>query len=147
MDDVIVLMRNREDFLKLAQDLNNATNLNIEWNISNQEAIYLDLKICKGHRFRQYSTQDVEIYTKPISKFLYLHGTSSHPKHVFTGIVKGEIIRFLRNTSDHETWTRKVKMLFNMLIQRGYTKSILKNAIKDIKYENRYKYLLSLIHI
>lgn len=53
---------------------------------------------------------DVEIYTKLISQFLYLHAASSHPRHVFSVLVNGDLIRYLRNTSDQQTWIRKVSV-------------------------------------
>lgn len=79
IDDGFVVMRSKESGQALANGLNGVTNLNIEWTISNQEAIYLDIRVFKGPRFQNAKIVDVEIYTKPISKFLYLHAASSHP--------------------------------------------------------------------
>ena len=87
---------------------------------------------------------DVTVYTKPISKFLYLHGKSSHPPPLFTGIIKGEIIRFLRSTSDELTWLHKIKFLITMFIQRGYPYHAVHAAVRAIKFADRDRYLAQL---
>lgn len=140
IDDGFVVTRSKDACETLARALNEATNLDIEWTISDREAIYLDIRIFKGPRFQTSNIVDVEIYTKPISKFLYLHATSSHPKHVFSGIVKGELIRYLRNTSNR-AWIRKISGLFKMLKRRGYTNRCLNLALQSIHYKDRAKHM------
>lgn len=136
IDDGFVVILSKESGDALAKGLNEATNMNIEWNLSDQEAIHLDVRIFKGPRFHVSKILDVEIYTKPISKFLYLHAASSHPGHVFSGIVKGEVIRYLRNTSDQETWILKVSRLLTMLKIRGYSNRCLHRALQSIHFKD-----------
>ena len=66
------------------------------------------------------------MYSKPISKFLYIHASTNHPRHVLTGVVKGELIRFLRSTNNRENWAKKCSLLFKRLRNRGYSNSILR---------------------
>lgn len=55
--------------------------------------------------------------------------------------VKGELIRYLRNTSDQETWIRKVSWLFKMLKQRGYLNRCLHQALQSMYFKDRAKYM------
>lgn len=80
------------------------------------------------------------MYTKHISKFLYLHSKSNHPAHVFTGIMKGELICYLRNTSSHYEWFQKVKFLFSKLSEKGYTRKWLLEEFKYVKFKDQDKY-------
>ena len=89
VDDGLVIMRTKEAAQQLLIDLNLTSNLKITGEISNTEAIYLDIKFYKGTRFSTNNILDSVVYTKPTSKFLYLHGSSNHPRHVFEGIIKG----------------------------------------------------------
>lgn len=141
IDDGFVILRNRNAAHMLMERLNNCSNLNLTWEISDRKAVYLDLEIYKGQRFFLKNVVDLRIFTKPISKFLYLHGKSFHPVHTFTGIVKGEMIRYLRNTSDEKTWKTKVAFLFRMLAQRGYTGKYLRTAMDYVSYSDRAKFL------
>ena len=39
----------------------------------------------------------------------YLYGQSNHPSSTFKGVIKGENIRILRNTSEEETYNHTIK--------------------------------------
>lgn len=66
--------------------------------------LFLYFEVYKGPRFWSKSILDFPIYTKPIFKFLYLHGRCDHPQHTFTGFINGSTILLFCNTSDKETW-------------------------------------------
>lgn len=119
------------------KELNKCSNLEVTHIISYNNAIYLDVEIYKGPRWLKEKQLDFSVYTKPISKFLYLHIRCNHPPHVFSGIVKGQMIRFLRNTSDKQRWIGKIRFLMKMLSQRGYTGKAMKDAYKTIRFEDR----------
>lgn len=101
--------RYEEDLEKLADSINAYTPLSITWVIFEIKAIYLDLEIYERKLFRNTGTVDVAVYTKLVSKFLYLHGRSKHTPHVFTGSLKEELIRYLRSTCDKDTCNLNVK--------------------------------------
>lgn len=141
IDDGFGITRNRESPEAVLHELNECSNLNIIHQVSQHKAIYLDVEVYKGNRMKNQGIADVKIYTKPISKFLYLHAKSNHPRHVFAGIVKGEAIGFLRNTRDEKTWLQKMQKLLEMFRQRGYKANYLKETLKTIKFKDRQKYL------
>lgn len=141
IDDGFVVGRTKNTVLNLINALQSASNLNLTYEVSQVEAIYLDIKIYKGPRFNKERILDTKIYTKPMSKFLYLQGKSNHPEHVFKGIIHGEMIRYLRNTNNEDIWLKEIKNLFSRLSRRGYTAKWLRTIKTKIKFKDRYKYL------
>ena len=57
---------------------------------------FLDITIYKGLQFQVSGILDTRVYFKPTDSHELLHTSSFHPKHIFSGIVKSQIIRFHR---------------------------------------------------
>ena len=74
------------------------------WSISNERIQFLDLNIFKGDRFTETGLLDLNTHFKSTNTFQYLHFSSSHPRSVFKGLVKGEAIRFLRSNTHAPTY-------------------------------------------
>lgn len=146
VDDGLMVVRDDFPHESFMNDMNAVCDLEFTHELSQEFAIFLDLKILKGTRHHTAGKLDLEIYTKPMSKFLYLHGSSCHPRSIFIGIAKGELIRFLRNTTCEATWIDKGKFLRRMLVQRGYRRSWLRKAFNDIKFSQRASYLQPIEH-
>ena len=69
---------------------------------SNERIEFLDLNIFKGGKFNTTNHPDISTHFKTTNTFQYLHFSSSHPRSIFKGLVKGEAIRFLcSNTNAH----------------------------------------------
>lgn len=141
LDDSFVIARTREAAVSRMENLNHASNLVLKREVSCYEAIYLDFRIFKGENFRRHGIFDTGVYKKPISKFLYLHGISNHPKHTTTGIIKGEMIRYLRNTSSRRLWTFKTRFFYQKMAERYYSRSEMQEAMEYASFEERGKYL------
>lgn len=141
IDNGFVILRDKDAAQKLMRDLGNASCLSLTWELSDLDAIYLDLRIYKGHKFEEAGILDLTVHTKPISKFLYLHRQSNHAEHVTTGIIKGELIRYLRNTSSERLWTLRVVRFFRMLTHREYSGKQAREALRYVSYKDRPKYL------
>ena len=58
---------------------------------------FLDIEIFKGPDFARTGVLSTRLYQKPLNAFLYLHPSSSHPKHVFGAFI-AERIRAARTT-------------------------------------------------
>ena len=57
---------------------------------------YLDLTISLNCYTMAHHKIHYQIYQKPHHKYMYLHFSSNHPHHVFTGIIKTETTRYSR---------------------------------------------------
>ena len=74
--------------------------LKFTWSISDERIEFLDLNIFKGGRFNTTNKLDMSTHFKKTNTFQYPHFSSSHPRGVFKGLVKGEAIRFLCSNTD-----------------------------------------------
>jgi GIY-YIG catalytic domain len=61
-----------------------------------------------------------------------LHKSSFHPKHTFKGILKSQLLRFKRLSSSFENYDRTCKILFKVLQNRGYSRSLLRKMKRDM---------------
>ena len=68
--------------------------------------------------------------------FQYLERTSSHPKSVFKGLVKSEIIRHIRNTSSQRESGELLEAFKIRLRKRGYKLSEINEIIQQTAHLN-----------
>lgn len=141
IDDGFILARTTDDAIRIANLINNCSNLTITWDIHNNKAIYLDLVLYKGDRFRESGILDITTYFKPTNKLLYLPYSSCHPTHMKNGVAKGEAIRLLRNNCHKSNWISQVSFVFKGLMARGYPPKIIQYAWKSIRFDDRDKYI------
>lgn len=141
IDDGFLIIKNRPAAEHILTELNDATNLDLTYNIDNDKAVYLDLEIFKGRRYRSESRLDLKVYFKPTNKLLYLPAKSHHPQAHKLGIIKGEAIRCMRNCSDKVEWLKAMHVIFKGLLARGYSPNAISSQWKLIRYEDREKYI------
>lgn len=143
LDDGLIITRDTPTAERIVSKLSQCSNLVLTHNISEQEATYLDLDVYKGQRFRDENLVDIKVHFKKTNQFLYLPALSNHPGSHKTGVVKGEAIRCLRNTSDKANWLRALRLVFNGLRARGYNPSVIKRKWREVRYEDREKYVFN----
>ena len=128
-----------EDFLHRLNSCH--PTIHFTWTISSEGVDFLDTRIYKGSRFQQTGTLDIQTFFKPTNTFQYLHFSSSHPKGVFKGLVRGEANRFLRSNSSQETYERTLSTFRHHLLCRGYPKGFVDLFLSTIPYSQRNLYL------
>ena len=141
IDDGLLMVKTLEKANQVMTRLNQASNLSLTHDISSETATYLDITVYKGTRFKEDRTLDLKVYFKPTNKLLYLPARSHHPGTMKTGIVTGEAIRTLRNTSDKTEWLKAMAHIFKGLLQRGYDPLKIKQKWSKIKFEDRERYI------
>ncbi len=141
IDDGFLLVSTREDAVRIIGILNGLTNLKLTYEIDNHQAIFLDLVIHKGIRFDTEHRLDLKTYFKPTNRLLYLPMASNHPMSMKAGIVKGEAIRTLRNSTNKADWLKALSFIFKGLMARGYPPNLIKRAWKKVRWEDREYYL------
>ena len=124
-----------EDFLHRLNSCH--PTIHFTWTISSEGVDFLDTRIYKGSRFQQTGTLDIQTFFKPTNTFQYLHFSSSHPKGVFKGLVRGEANRFLRSNSSQETYERTLSTLRHHLLCRGYPKGFVDLFLSTVPYSQR----------
>ena len=98
---------------------------------------FLDINIYKGPRFQSSGILDLQPHYKLTNTFSYLHLSSSHPPHVQTGLIKGELTRLLRLSSSPSTYAKHVNLLLTHLRERGYPVKLLRAVARRYPYSIR----------
>ena len=106
--------------------------LKFTYEISDKEMNFLDITLFKGERFELKGILDVKTFIKPTNTFQYLERNSAHSPSVFKGIIKGEIIRHLRNTSDCNIFYNAVEKFKVSLLKRGYNENEINSSMNDV---------------
>jgi hypothetical protein len=83
-----------------------------------------------------------KLHQKKLNKYLYVPFNSCHPQHTFKGIIKTELIRYVRNNSYLQDFLIIRRKFMRRLLQRGYPMKLLCRIFKEVKFENRNKYLI-----
>ena len=132
-DGFLVWQGRRQNLLKFLQTANDHDDsINLTWEINEITCDFLDTTIFKGNRFLHHNILDTKVYFKVTDTHELLDKNSWHPKHVFLGIVKSQLIRYLRicnNISDFHDATSK---LFSVLrARRHYSIRFLRKIKSD----------------
>ena len=104
---------------------------------------FLDLNLFKGGRFNTTNYLDMSTHFKK-NTFQYLHFSSSHPRGVFKGLVKGEAIRFLRSNTDAHTYYSTLHKFREHLFLKNYPMDFIDRNLAGITHDLRTSYIPSL---
>lgn len=94
---------------------------------------FLDTTTFKGPNFNEKSKLDVKVFFKETDSHSLLYRTSHHPRHTFAGLVKSQLLRFKRICTRQEDFKKAVKTLFSSLLNRGYTFTMLRRALRTFE--------------
>jgi len=114
IDDIFMIWTHGRDSLEtFLLELNTFHHsIKVTFDISNTEAVFLDVTVHKGERFKATQILDCRTHFKTTNTYQYVHGSSCHPPGVKKGIVIGECLRFLSNTSSKaEFEEQKISLL------------------------------------
>lgn len=142
IDDGFVIIKSQADAMRLRTLMQENSAFEFTFDISEQEAIFLDFHIYKGTRFEHENKLDFRPYFKPTNMFLYLPYKSNHPAHMKLSIIKGEAIRTLRNSTSKSEWLDALSKIFCGLLSRGYKPAEIQNKFRLVRWEDRYNYLI-----
>ena len=123
IDDIFGIWRHSEDQLHTSIQHLNSTNPNIKVSIShNLHSInFLDCNVFKNH-----SKLSTKVFFKPTDTHKLLHPKSYHPAHVFKGIVKAQLLRYIRLSSHFHDFMQSYRILKSTLLNYGYTRSFIR---------------------
>lgn len=95
----------------------------LRWDISQLSkcATFLDLNIEIKHNNISTST-----YQKAMNLYLYLPGSSAHPKGTIKGTIYGQMLSYYENNSQYKDYIKFTCLLYKRLIARGHQQNIIK---------------------
>ena len=142
-DDGFILFNGSLDEIKEFFDIGNSCHkyLRFTYETSHTSVNFLDTTVYKGTRFTDNQRLDICSYIKQTNSFQYLHRQSAHSPSVFKGLIKGECIRHLRNTSDQDVLKTIFKEFKTHLVKRGYEHSEIEPIMQEIIATNRTDFL------
>ena len=115
--------------------------LKFTYEYSNREITFLDTEVYKGSRFLYEGVLDIRTHIKKTETFQYLDRTSAHPTSVFKAFIKGEVIRYIRNTSDTNELEKITESFKDRLMNRNYKEQEIEEIIENIINKNRTELL------
>lgn len=136
LDDIFLIWQHSlDDFKQFFELLNNhRESIKFQYLVSNTAVNFLDVTVFKGNQYSHMGTLDTKVYFKPTDTHELLHKSSFHPKHTFEGIVKSQLIRFWRISSDTNGFEEACTILFETLrkkrnYSRRYLRKIKSNTV------------------
>ena len=144
LDDIFMLWKSsRTELDRFHNHLNSQmSSINFTMECSEDRAVFLDLQIYKGSRFREKKILDTSLHVKTTNPQNFLHHSSCHPPQTFATIVRGEILRAVRCTSDRETYTTILDRLLEKFRSRGYPEWLLRRKADIIEHSCRSQLLI-----
>lgn len=109
--------------------------------ISDKNSDFLDVTVYIDHMLHSHGLLRTRVYQKPLNQYLYLPYTSYHTHKQRTGFIKGECIRYIRNSSKQEDYDALVKLFRQRLLKRGYPLGEINKGISQVHHKDRCLYL------
>ena len=144
-DGIILWSGSKQAALAMFTDVN-ALDINIEltFEISALKAIFLDILIFKGSRFKRLGFLDTKTYQKPMSRHLFTPFNTEAPHACKLSIVHTELRRYIKRSSARADYIVIATALRQRLSVRGFPSWFLQDAFRSgPKYSDRQKFLLA----
>lgn len=142
LDDILMMITDKSTVSSIQHELNNLhPRIKLNFEVSKYKAEFLDLVIFKGERFLSSNVFDLRVHQKSLNLYLYLPFTSAHPIHQKKGMIKTEMIRYIRNSSSIKYYIDIKRQFFHRLRVRGYPAFFLRSMYNCVIYANREQYL------
>ena len=107
----------KTEFIEFFTLLNIASPIPLTYTIG-KEIVFLDLSITLNND----NTIDHKTYQKEHSRFQYISKKSYHPEHTTDGMIKGELIRLMRNSSKETFYLKSRSLFLERLVQMGFSR-------------------------
>ena len=107
--------------------------------ISDSSISFLDLFL---YRDASSSVLQFSTFQKPLNKYLYIPFESFHPSSNKKAFIKGELIRYARNSSSFRAFSETREKFWKRLRVRGYPLRFLLPLFREIRYSDRRRWLI-----
>ena len=94
---------------------------------------FLDINFC----IDKFGHLQTDLYVKPTDARSYLYFGSSHPNHVFSGIVFSGCLRLRRIINCNERLAKQLEVLKTCFLECNYPKRMVNNIVEKVKGLNR----------
>jgi hypothetical protein len=98
---------------------------------------YLDLKITIGRDVEGFDKLKLSVFDKPTNLHIYTDPSTFFPLHYVYNWIQGENIRFIRNSSDIESYEAQLRRFKSFLFRRSYLKEKIEEQLSLNWYDDR----------
>jgi len=163
VDDIYFMLRGRESnvlqaYKKIEEGLNNLDEAGksikvegefvlIEEKDQGKKLPFLDVEVTACLDREGRLSLETGVYRKPSAGNTYIHFASAHAEEAKRGLVRGELIRYLRLCSTKERFEEAWRQLRTNLEKRGYPSRWLRQSRGDLEWRNRTQVLKRLEEI
>ena len=141
IDDIFAIWAGPKDtLLDFLDALNNKSDrIKLTHCISDSSISFLDLLLFRDapSSVLQFST-----FQKPLNKYLYIPFELFHPSSNKKAFIKGELIRYARNSSSLKAFSETREKFWKRLRVRGYPFRFLLPLFREIRYSDRKRWLI-----
>jgi hypothetical protein len=141
IDDIVGIWLGTRAALDAFLESLNDPDIRLTHEVSTTAVDFMDLHIHKGPRFQRARRLDLRVHRKRLNRYLYLPWTSAHPTAQKAAFLKGELIRFIRNSSSFEAFLNDLALFARALRARGYPAAFIRDNFSAVTYSDRPKYL------
>ena len=136
IDDIFFTWNGTLDQLESTIQITNnrVGKLNFTYKTNYERVEFLDLNIIKR---KDNNKLDFYTYQKGLNKYSYITSSSCHPESTIKGFIKGELIRFKRNSSNSFYFNHTKNLFKDRLKNRGYREKFLSDIFNNITYESK----------
>ena len=138
IDDIFLIWTHGyEPFLEFFNHLNSHDpSIKLSFEYRTDSIDFLDITVYKGLNFSETNVFDTKVFFKETDSHQLLHKESFHPKHIFSSVVKSQVLRFHRICNNNFDFDLACSTLFKALKPRGYSERMLRRIKHDIKNRN-----------
>jgi hypothetical protein len=141
IDDLFAQARDRHTAIRIRSWLSAlAPWLDFSVTLHNAAVPFLDMTVFKPPGFEVHGKLATALFFKPASRHMFLPFHSAHPRHVFSGLVVGELIRATQRNTRFTDFAAQCKRLFAWLLLRGYPEWFLVKWFGRVSWANRTQY-------
>lgn len=138
VDDIFGIWTSTPDTLLLffnqCQTLIRGIKFTIEQSTSSINFLDLTISIKDNH-------PHFTCHQKSLNTYTYITNRSAHPIALKKGFIKGELIRYIRNSSLESDFNSLRSTFKIRLLRRGYSNNFINNTFNSVSYSNRRIYL------
>lgn len=146
IDDIFTVTTATDGELEqLHNQLNNtAPGLSVTKVVGERRLTILDIDVVMVSNRDADNTYHLEVvpYTKPSARGLFIPPMSHHTKHALPGMIRGETLRLIRNSTREVDFITAHAAFVRRLYARAYKRDYIVRAIKGLSWSQRQHYLL-----
>ena len=129
-DGFIIFSGSFEQFTALRAELTaiDPINLQFTWETSLSHTVFLDVIVSKTGDWQNTCYLNFCCFQEAVNRYLYLPFSTATPRHVLSGFIKGELIRYIKRSSQQIDFFKMKTIFWLRLRARGYSVAFLRLA-------------------